>query len=211
MKAIYCTLTILVASLFTITSTAQNFTCDQLTITSIGPDEFDVNNTLINIQMGGSNMDFINYPYIPVIWDCNGDSVSSGQVFFFGQIGQTTQGYPVSELSADVCYPITVQFVFGNLDFETDTCLLTYDTSALSVQLIKEDEFTLFPNPTAGDVQLNIAEQLIGTNYTLLDATGRDVLTDKIRSASTTLSLESLPAGVYMLRCTGYTRRIVKD
>ena len=132
-------------------------------------------------------------------------------MFFFGQIGQTTKGYPVSELSDDVCYPITVQFVFGNLDFETDTCLLTYGTSALSVQLLKEDEFTLFPNPTVGEVQLNIPEQLIGTNYTLLDATGRAVLNDKIRSASATLSLESLPAGVYMLRCTGYTRRIVKE
>ena len=157
-------------------------------------------------------MDFINYPYIPVIWDCDGDSVSSGQVFFFGQIGQTTQGYPVSELSADVCFPITVQFVFGNLDFEPDTCLLTFDASALSVQLIKENEFTLFPNPTVGEVQLNISEDFIGTPYTLSDATGREVLSGTLRDKNTTLSLDSLPAGVYMLRCAGHIRRrIVKE
>jgi hypothetical protein len=79
------------------------------------------------------------------------------------------------------------------------------------VQNSIENDFTVFPNPTAGEVQLNIPDQLIGNNYTLLDATGRTVLTDQFRSASTTLSIESLPAGVYMLRCTGYTRRIVKE
>jgi hypothetical protein len=132
-------------------------------------------------------------------------------VFFFGQIGQTTKGYPVSELSDDVCYPITVQFVFGNLDFETDTCLLSYGTSSLSVQLIKEDEFTLFPNPTVGKMQLNISEDFIGTAHTLSDATRREVVSGTLHDKNTSLSLESLPAGVYMLRCAGHIRRIIKE
>jgi hypothetical protein len=213
MKTTHSLLTIAAAALLSATSFAQAINCDLFTITSIEPDSINANNTIINIQMAGNSNDFINYPVIPTVWDCDDNVVSSGTLFFFGQFGQTTQGYPVNTLNDNICFPITVQFVYGDEQLVNDTCLLTFIPLPQSVQNIIEDDFTVFPNPTTGEVQLNIPDQLIGNKYTLLDATGRVVLTDKIRSASTTLSLESLPAGVYMLHAgesVGYTRRIVK-
>jgi hypothetical protein len=189
---------------------AQVQPCDLLSIQGIEPDTIDVNNTLINIQYTGNEMNFINYPFIPVVWDCNGDTVATGNMFFFGQMGQTTQGYPVTALSDDVCLPITVQFVYGDEQLVNDTCLLTFG-SGLSIQRIAETDFTVFPNPTSGDVQLGITEGIIGTHYTLIDANGRELLSGTFRQGTTTLSLATFPAGVYMLRCSGYTRRIIKE
>jgi hypothetical protein len=210
MKTTHSLLTIAAATLLSASSHAQSTNCDLFTITSIEPDTFDVNNTLINIQYTGNEMSFINYPFIPVVWDCNGDTVATGNMFFFGQMGQTTLGYPVTALSDDVCLPITLQFVYGDEQLVNDTCLLTFG-SGLSIQRIAETDFTMFPNPTSGDVQLGITEGIIGTHYTLIDANGREVLSGTFRQGTTTLSLATFPAGVYMLRCSGYTRRFIKE
>jgi hypothetical protein len=109
-----------------LTGNAQTINCDWFTVTGLEPDTFDLNNTLINIEMGGGTADFANYPYIPSITDCNGDTVATGSMFFFGQIGGTVQGYPVSAISDDVCLPLTIEFIYGNDLFLTDTCLLTF-------------------------------------------------------------------------------------
>jgi Secretion system C-terminal sorting domain len=210
MKTTYCFLSIAAATLLSATSIAQAINCDLFTITSIEPDSLNANNTIINIQMAGNSNDFINYPVIPTVWDCDDNVVSSGTLFFFGQFGQTTQGYPVNTLNDNICFPITVQFVYGDEQLVNDTCLLTFG-SGLSIQRIAETDFTVFPNPTSGDVQLGITEGIIGTHYTLIDANGREVLSGTFRQGTTTLSLATFPAGVYMLRCSGYTRRIIKE
>jgi hypothetical protein len=210
MKTIHYTSAIIFGLLLNLHTIAQVQPCDLLSIQGIEPDTIDVNNTLINIQYAGNEMNFINYPFIPVVWDCNGDTVATGNFFFFGQMGQTTQGYPVTALSDDVCLPITVQFVYGDEQLVNDTCLLTFG-SGLSIQRIAETDFTVFPNPTSGDVPLGITEGIIGTHYTLIDANGRELLSGTFRQGTTTLSLATFPAGVYMLRCSGYTRRIIKE
>jgi len=213
MKTICYKLSTIAAIIINAQSVAQSITCDQLSITSIEPDTFNVNNTLINIQFTGEAMDFINYPFIPAVWDCNGDTVATGEIFFFGQLGQTTQGYPVSFMSADVCLPITLQFVYGDAQLVNDTCLLTYG-SGLYLETIEEDNITVFPNPTASNLQLNITERFIGQPYTLCDATGHVLQTGRFQCMTTPLSLESLPAGAYVLqigRDFSYTRRIIKE
>jgi hypothetical protein len=72
-------------------------------------------------------------------------------------------------------------------------------------------DLIVYPNPTTGGVQLSMKEGVMGTSYTLLDSTGRIILSDKTQNASTPLSLEALPAGVYVLRYAGHTKRIVKE
>lgn len=213
MKTTYSFLSIATATLLSSTSIAQALNCDLFSITSIEPDSFDVNNTLINIQYTGSEMSFINYPFIPVVWDCNGDTVATGNMFFFGQMGQTTQGYPVTALSDDVCLPITVQFVYGDEQLVNDTCLLTFGGNTLLAQSLTDDNLAIYPNPTTDHVRINTNAQLINSPFTLFDATGRAVLTGKFIEGGTTLSLEGLPAGVYLLHAqenNAHVNRIFK-
>ena len=193
---------------------AQGITCDSFTITSIEPDTFDAGNTLIHIQMEGSDMNFINYPYIPLVLDCTGDSVAAGTLFFFGQIGQTTEGYPVSLLDADVCFPITIQFVYGNEQFHNDTCLLTYGTSGLSIAQDRGNEMTVYPNPTVGHVQLCTTSSLLGEPYVVLNQLGSTVLQGVLLSMNTRLELSELSTGIYIVRVGGEStrlKRVVKE
>jgi hypothetical protein len=213
MKTTHSLLTIVAATLLSATSIAQALNCDLFTITSIEPDSLNANNTIINIQMAGNSNDFINYPFIPVVWDCNGDTVATGNMFFFGQMGQSTLGYPVTALSDDVCLPITLQFVYGDEQLVNDTCLLTFGGNTLSAQSLTDNNLAIYPNPTTDHVRINTHAQLTNSPFTLFDATGRAVLSGKFIEGGTTLSLEGLPAGVYFLRAqenNAHVNRIFK-
>lgn len=214
MKTLRYNIAALAVIFWATSAVAQSISCDSFTITSIEPDTFDVGSTLIHIQMEGSNMNFINYPYIPLVLDCTGDSVATGNTFFFGQIGQTTQGYPVSLLDADVCFPITIQFVYGNEQFFNDTCLLTYGTTGLSIAQERDDEMNVYPNPTAGHVQLCTTSALIGEPFVVLNQLGSTVLQGVLLSMNTRLDLSGLSSGLYIVRVGGestLTRRVVKE
>lgn len=215
MKTIRITLAICALAFSAIAATAQ-ITCDSLSIISIEPDTFDVNNTLINIQMAGTEMDFINYPFIPAVWDCNGDTIASGNMFFFGQIGSTTQGYPVSTLAADVCLPLTVQFVYSIGDFvaDNDTCLFTIESIDVTSQSEQGDNLRAFPNPTNGDIHISSSSSLVGQPYELCDAMGRVVFASRFSVATPRIDLADLTPGFYML-CIGSeskeTIRLIKE
>jgi hypothetical protein len=110
---------------------AQTMNCDWFTVTGLEPDTFNANNTLINIQMIGGISDFASYPHVASVLNCIGDTVATGGLWFFGQMGGTTQGYPVSLIDEDVCLPLTIEFIYGNDSFETDTCIFTFGGSEL--------------------------------------------------------------------------------
>ena len=319
MKTLPFTLAAYAMLSFAFTATAQTINCDWFTVTSLEPDTFDVNSTLINIEMAGGVSDFANYPYIPSITDCNGDTVATGGMFFFGQIGGTVSGYPVSAISEDVCLPLTIEFIYGNDLFETDTCMLTFDgtnlcelftitgiepdslnpgfsniqiqmdgdpfdqvnypqvmtvqdcfgdsistgiltffgqlgqttqgyqvtawsdsicfpitveffygdvddvfpegntclltfnSPGLAVEIKQADSFSVFPNPTAGEIQLSYHESTNGKVYSIFDATGSLVLSGRLSDTNARIDLRSLPEGVYVLMVDGRAKRVVKE
>jgi hypothetical protein len=193
------------------TATAQTITCDLFTVTGLEPDTFDVNNTLINIEMAGGVSDFANYPYIPSITDCNGDTVATGGMFFFGQIGGTEQGYPVSLLADDVCLPLTIEFVFGNDLFENDTCQFTYGTSGLSSTFNAFNKLDIFPNPTQGILQIETSFVHPGTPYIVSDQMGSIVLQGTLNSTITPIDMSRLSSGFYMLRVGNEVVKVVRE
>ena len=211
MKTLHITLTAFAMLFCAFTGTAQTITCDLFTITGLEPDTFDVNSTLINIEMAGGISDFANYPYIPAITDCNGDTVATGGMFFFGQIGGTEQGYPVSLLANDVCLPLTIEFVFGNDLFENDTCQFTYGTSGLSSTFNAFNKLDVFPNPTQGILQIETSFVHPGTPYIVSDEMGSIVLQGTLNSTITPIDISRLSSGFYMLRVGNEVVKVVRE
>jgi hypothetical protein len=174
------------------------------------PDSFNPENTLINIEMSGDFEAFANYPYISTVMDCVGDTIATGDMWFFGQVGGTTQGYPVTAIPGDVCLPITIEFVFGNDLFETDTCLLSYGVSGLNP--FKKPDFgvQLFPNPANDIIQVASQTDLTGKNYFILNATGKLVHAGRITTSNVSLDVSQLPSGFYVLTIDGTSSRFMK-
>lgn len=188
--------------------------CELFTITDIEPDSLNPGFSNIQIQMVGDPSDQVNYPQVMTVHDCFGDTISTGILTFFGQLGQTTQGYQVTELSDDICFPITVEFFYGDVDDvfpEGNTCLLTFNSPGLAVEIKQADSFSVFPNPTTGEIQLSYHESTNGKVYSIFDATGSLVLSGRLSDTNARIDLRSLTEGVYVLMVDGRAKRVVKE
>jgi hypothetical protein len=210
MKKILTTSNLLAALLIAGTSFSQSVTCDLFSVTGLAIDDFNPNNTLINIQMGGSETDFANYPFITSITDCTGDTVATGSMFFFGQIGSTEQGYPVSALPENVCLPLSIEFVFGNDLFENDTCIFSYGTTGLNAGVNPIHDWTMYPNPAHNEIEINSNPAAIGASYVLLNATGQEISTGIIQTTKDRIDLSNVSCGFYLLHISGTYKQLLK-
>jgi len=190
-----------------------NNLCDLFAVTGMEPDTLNPANTLIQIQMSGDPLGQINYPLITAVRDCNGNTVSTGEMVFFGQLGQTTMGYPVSAIGSDVCFPITVQFdfAFGETFPSNVSCLLTFDGIELNVLKQPVHEISVFPNPTKSEFQLSTYESMNGKAYGIFDTTGGLVLLGTLSNTNARIDLSALPEGVYIVMVDGRAKRVVKE
>ena len=133
--------------------------------------------------------------------DCNGDTVATGSMSFFGQFGQTTNDYPISVSGSLACDPLTAVFVFSDSNFSSDTCLLTFSAPTGIVNNAQVvGKFSIFPNPSINQVNIQTKLSQIGTSYLIYDHTGKLMLTGKLVSESTTLDMSNFSNGMYFLK-----------
>jgi hypothetical protein len=184
------------------TSISQTFSCSDFSITNAYPDSINPDDYQLSIQCTAGSNDFVNYPFVSTVLDCNGDTVATGGLFYFGQFGQTTQDYPVTLTgNGDInCYPLTASFVINyDLGF-TDTCQLTYGTSGLDQQLNDYKSIRISPNPASNLITLIASQKFVGKAYEICDALGKPVLTGTISSESIPVDISNLARGMYLIK-----------
>lgn len=179
----------------------QSVTCSDFSVLEIHPDTLNPEKYHIDIQFNAASSNFINYPYIHAVLDCNGDSVAAGDIFIFGQVGQSTVAYPVTISGSLECEPLTVVFVYGDENLNNDTCLLTFGTSSLVTKApLLADKFFIFPNPSANHFNIQSTMSQIGTSYLINDFTGKVMLTGTLISVSTRIDMNSFSSGIYFIK-----------
>jgi hypothetical protein len=72
----------------------------------------------------------------------------------------------------------------------------------------------MYPNPTASAIVIPHSSKL--TRITILDSNGRTIRSEEIKGESTKVSLDGLPAGIYLIELvdsenTTTVRRVVKE
>lgn len=186
---------------FTCTVMAQSISCSDFSILGISPNPFDSTIHNVSIQFSAPSTSFINYPHVSAVLDCNGDTVATGGMSFFGQMGQTTNDYPVIVSGSLACEPLTVVFVYGANSFGSDTCSVNVGaTAGLSKTAESADAFSLFPNPIKSHVTIQSDQSQLGANYWVYDQTGKLVLTGKIESENTHVDMRKVSRGIYLFR-----------
>ena len=83
---------------------------------------------------------------------------------------------------------------------------------ATGMSNILHNAIQVYPNPTAGELTINIAPLAVN-RIVLYDVTGRVMLTASVSSLSTaaTLDISNLPAGAYFLRIGTETVKVIKN
>ena len=72
-------------------------------------------------------------------------------------------------------------------------------TSVVSTAEIENIEMDIYPNPTNNVLNIKSDLKYIGTNYSVIDNSGKVVLTGLITSNLTTINTELLSEGIYLL------------
>lgn len=169
--------------------------CDQFCVQKI---EFDTSGALnATIDFSADSNLFINYPYVSAVIDIQGDTVATGYMFYFGQISNTVQDYP---LTTDLSAPFPEDFEgFVIFNFDTVYCELYFpcEPTSLSGNYSSTINWNLFPNPAAREFAVynpSGSEAVL----TIFDATGRNVVSYKLNNAENRIELgDSISSGIY--------------
>jgi len=142
----------------------------------------------------------VNYPHVSSLINSFGDTIASGSLFWFGQIGGTTQDYPVTLLPSAICTPnflgYSAVFVFDN-----DTCTLNFPcTTSITEESASNSNIKLFPNPASDFLTIQPPIDFTETPaiFTLYDQTGRVVRS--LETTSNTINISDLPNGFYTVK-----------
>jgi hypothetical protein len=178
---------------------AQTFSCDNFSIISFQPDSLNPNDYQLAMHFSATINDFVGYPYVSSIIDCNSDTVATGNMFYFAQLGSTTQAYPVTIINPSPwCDPLTATFIFGNGPLnEADTCYFSFETTALHEQTVNP-HFSVFPNPTSDKITIDNL-QADKLPFEVLNSYGAKVNQGVITPEQNELSLGNLSNGIYFI------------
>jgi hypothetical protein len=125
----------------------------------------------------------------------------------------TTAGSTLSNSSGGISYTIG-EGISETLSTGDITLTQGYQQSNIFVSLVSELKdaglsVIIYPNPTRGDLKLNINDYTMpGLQYLLLDSNGKLLTQKKIESYLTEVSMSQLRSGVYFIKIQAGTREL---
>lgn len=170
--------------------------CSDFSITAVSPDTLNAGDFLISIQSQSAANTIINYPKVAAVINGQGDTVATGDLFFFGQLGETTQDYPVTVTGALTIFPLTVIFTYGTTAGD-DTCVLSFGTSSLFESEKSAPLLSVFPNPTSVSLHIHAPDHPWGFRFFIRDIHGKTLMMRDVPSAEDVIDLSGLPKGIY--------------
>lgn len=179
---------------------SQTIPCSNFTITGSYPDSINSNDFQISINFNGDSNEIVGYPHISAMLDCNGDTIATGGLFYFGQLGQTTQDYPVTIIdTTSWCEPLTAIFIYGSGPLnEADTCSLVFQSAALG-DVSEKQHVSIYPNPASDFLHVSVSNDLIGKDYQLVNQLGLVIMKGEIQSLQERIGIELISNGIYKM------------
>ncbi len=114
-------------------------------------------------------------------------TICQGSSFTVGDSTYTTAGtYTNTFTAANGC------------DSVVTTTLAVLDCSGIENELL--NQINLYPNPAKNIITVAIPEQLVHSAYTLLDNTGRIVLSGYLNDSNNLIDISSLAKGIYIIQ-----------
>ena len=74
------------------------------------------------------------------------------------------------------------------------------DVNAPNIYELNVPDMAIYPNSTKGAIVVQAGSSMLGQRFEIVDLLGRSILLCTIAAANTTVSMEQLPAGLYLMR-----------
>jgi hypothetical protein len=194
-------LVVLVIASSAITSHSQGISCDSFCITDIQMVSGKGNMWDITLAMEGSNTDFINYPYISLITDENGDTLATGIINFFGQFGGTSTIYPVTALVNSLPKNFAGTFYFN---YDEVICELSFPCLTNSIGSLSRNsdlEMQVYPVPASTCATIILNKRTDNIQFRLINSRGQIASPiQNITSRETHIDLGNLHGDIYCIQ-----------
>jgi hypothetical protein len=113
--------------------------------------------------------------------------------------GTTTNTLTVSNVTmSNNNQPFRCIISSGSCSDTSNVVVLTVNNNVGINETTQENLFSVFPNPAQSVINVKADSKLIGEPYTVIDNTGRVVLSGKINSKNTVIELTNLSGGNYL-------------
>lgn len=179
-------------------NTPNSINCSSFCATSIFNDS--TTSGLVWISIAFQDSGFINYPYVAQVLDASNNVVATGSMTFFGQIGNTTQDYPVSSNNTNWNNFIgTIVFVYDN-----DTCYLPYPCTLMSIhENDRLPSLQIAPNPATDFISVQSPVTMQSATVEIYTTDGKHVLSQSnLQGNNWQISTTNLEPGCYFLLTT---------
>lgn len=181
---------------FSFSSLSQSSFCPNFTVTGSYQDTIDPSIYQVSVEFSAPDSIFVGYTLISAVLDCNGDTIATGSPFWFGQIGQTTQDYPITMNGQLNCSPYTAVFSYMDDMGNIDTCLLLYSTADLVENQQPSPQVSIYPNPASSELFIHGLTEDFEGDMVLLNHLGQVL---QKSSFNNNISIESLATGWYVI------------
>tara|TARA_B100001173_G_scaffold303853_1_gene307099 strand:+ start:576 stop:1256 length:681 start_codon:yes stop_codon:yes gene_type:complete len=186
---------------------AQIANCDDFCVTDIQIDTINTNSLLVSVYMGDTSVTHINYPFIDLIIDNNGDTIASDVSFeFYTHFPNTNQTYKVPTVLnlIPVNFSCSVKLVYHTFSPDETACVLpfpcTNELTATKGLDTKSRQVKIYPNPASQHIALEFfnSEKAI-YSLTLYDTNQHLVKTiTGITNNKVIVERENLRSGLYL-------------
>lgn len=181
--------------------------CDSFCIKDISIDtSLNPNLLKYTITYNGNSSNFINYPYISALTNSNLDTLGTGTLSLFGQIGGSAEVY---EVSTDLD-SIPTDFIL-HFSFDTTVCLFNNfcNPSTTPISIIAEEDINLFFNHSESVICAKQALSFKEAEIKIFDLNGHLVIKDKILEHFKPYDLADLAPGVYIFQLKITDKRFI--
>ncbi|RTL14859.1 MAG: T9SS type A sorting domain-containing protein [Flavobacteriaceae bacterium] len=121
----------------------------------------------------------------------NASGTNGNVSYSVGQIVYTTNTGATGSVAQGVQQPFEIQTVLGAENFNINLQLAVY------------------PNPTTNWLQLEVKNtDFTNLSYQLFDLNGRMILNQKVTTETSTISLEQLPAAIFLLKVVNNNKEV---
>lgn len=175
---------------------SQSSFCPNFSITGAYQDTIDPSIYQVSIEFSAPDSVFVGYTLISAVLDCNGDTIATGTPFWFGQIGQTTQDYPITLNGQPNCSPYTAVFSYMDDLGNIDTCLLLYSTADLVENQQPSPRVSIYPNPVSSELFIHGLPEDFNGEMILLNQMGQVLQKSPFKN---NISIESIATGWYVI------------
>lgn len=190
---------------------SQSSFCPNFSITGAYQDTIDPSIYHVSVEFTAPDSVFVGYTVISTVLDCNGDTIATGTPFWFGQIGQTTQDYPITLTGQPNCVPYTALFSYISELGNVDTCFLLYSPASI-IENHERSAVTIYPNPASSQFSIQGLPEDFKGDMIILNQLGQVVQKNTFKES---ISVETLDNGCYFIKLSEkekqYTAKFVKN